>query len=82
MRAVILSPLRNNPAQALQRAKSILVVVLNRDIPDALLAGPEMDALLQAPGAGTWREGRRDRRSASAAEAHSLALPVLLSCPA
>jgi predicted HTH domain antitoxin len=50
MRAVSVSGLKNNPAEALRQAKSDLVVVLNRDTPDALLVGLEKDGLLQAPG--------------------------------
>jgi predicted HTH domain antitoxin len=50
MRAVSVSGLKNNPAEALRQAKTDLVVVLNRDTPDALLVGLEKDGLLQAPG--------------------------------
>jgi predicted HTH domain antitoxin len=50
MHAVSVSGLKNNPAEALRQAKSNLVVVLNRDHPDAVLMGLDQDGLLQAPG--------------------------------
>jgi predicted HTH domain antitoxin len=50
MHAVSVSGLKNNPAEALRQAKDQLVVVLNRDHPDAVLMGLDQDGLLQAPG--------------------------------
>jgi predicted HTH domain antitoxin len=50
MHAVSVSGLKNNPAEALRQAKSSLVVVLNRDHPDAVLIGLEQGGVLQAPG--------------------------------
>jgi predicted HTH domain antitoxin len=50
MRAVSVSGLKNNPAEALRQAKNDMVVVLNRDHPDALLVGLDQGGLLQAPG--------------------------------
>ena len=50
MRAVSVSGLKNNPAEALRQAKDDMVVVLNRDHPDALLVGLDQGGLLQAPG--------------------------------
>ncbi|MEA5423998.1 hypothetical protein [Synechococcus sp. CCY9202] len=48
--AVSLRGLTNNPAEALRQSKQDMVVVLNRDQPDALLIGLDQDGLLQAPG--------------------------------
>jgi hypothetical protein len=39
MRAVSVSGLKNNPAEALRQAKNDMVVVLKGDHPDALLVG-------------------------------------------
>ena len=50
IRAVSVSGLKNNPTAALRQAKQDLVVVLNRDHPDAVLVGLDQDGLLQAPG--------------------------------
>ena len=50
MRAVSVSGLKNNPAEALRQAKDDMVVVLNRDHHDALLVGLDQGGLLQAPG--------------------------------
>lgn len=50
MHAVSVSGLKNNPAEALRQAKQGLVVVLNRDHPDAVLLGLDQEGLLQAPG--------------------------------
>jgi predicted HTH domain antitoxin len=50
MRAVSVSGLKNNPSEALRQAKTDMVVVLNRDHPDALLMGLDQQGLLQAPG--------------------------------
>jgi len=48
--AVSLSGLKNNPTAALRQTKQDLVVVLNRDHPDAVLVGLDQDGLVQAPG--------------------------------
>ncbi|MFM9104252.1 MAG: UPF0175 family protein [Cyanobium sp.] len=50
MRAVSVSGLKHNPAEALRQARSAPVVVLNRDHPDAVLIGLEEGGVLQAPG--------------------------------
>ncbi len=50
MYAVSVSGLKNNPAEALRQSKQDMVVVLNRDQPDALLIGLDQDGLLQTPG--------------------------------
>ena len=50
IRAVSVSGLKNNPPAAQRQAKQDLVVVLNRDHPDAVLVGLDQDGLLQAPG--------------------------------
>lgn len=50
MHAVSVSGLKNNPAEALRQAKDDLVVVLNRDQPDAVLIGLDQHGMLQAPG--------------------------------
>ena len=39
MHAVSVSVLKNNPAEALRQSKQGVVVVLNRDHPDAVLMG-------------------------------------------
>jgi predicted HTH domain antitoxin len=50
MHAVSVSGLKNNPAEALRQSKQGVVVVLNRDHPDAVLMGLDHGDLLQAPG--------------------------------
>ena len=50
MHAVSVSRLKRNPAEALRHSKQGLVVVLNRDHPDAVLMGLDQDGVLQAPG--------------------------------
>jgi predicted HTH domain antitoxin len=50
MRAVSVSGLKNNPAEALRQAKNDMVVVLKGDHPDALLVGLDQGGLLEAPG--------------------------------
>jgi predicted HTH domain antitoxin len=50
MHAVSVSRLKHNPAEALRHSKQGLVVVLNRDHPDAVLMGLDQDGVLQAPG--------------------------------
>ncbi len=49
MHAVSVSGLKNHPAEALRQAKDDLVVVLNRDQPDAVLIGLDQHGRLQAP---------------------------------
>ena len=50
MHAVSVSGLKHNPADALRKARSSPVVVLNRDHPDAVLIGLEQGGVLQAHG--------------------------------
>ncbi|MCP9809838.1 type II toxin-antitoxin system Phd/YefM family antitoxin [Cyanobium sp. HWJ4-Hawea] len=50
MHAVSVSGLKQNPSEALRQAKQELVVVLNHDLPDAVLMGLDQDGLLQEPG--------------------------------
>ena len=50
MRALSVSGLKNNPAEALRQAKNAMVVVLKGDHPDALLVGLDQGGLLEAPG--------------------------------
>ena len=50
MHAVSVGGLKHNPAEALRQSKRDLVVMLNRDHPDALLMGLDQNGLLQAPG--------------------------------
>jgi antitoxin (DNA-binding transcriptional repressor) of toxin-antitoxin stability system len=45
MRAVSVSGLKNNPAEALRQAKNDMVVVLKGDHPDALLVGLDQGGL-------------------------------------
>lgn len=52
MRAVSVSGLKNNPAEALRQAKSDMVVVLNRDHPDALLVGLDQGDCCRHPVSG------------------------------
>ncbi|MGE0798252.1 MAG: UPF0175 family protein [Lautropia sp.] len=51
MHAVNVSGLKNNPSEALRRARDGLVVVMNRDQPDALMIGLQSGTLLSEPGA-------------------------------
>ncbi len=50
MHAVSVSGLKNNPAEAIRQSKQGMVVVLNRDYPDAVLMGLDQGGLLQEPG--------------------------------
>ena len=50
MKAVNVRHLKNNPSAALRDARKHLVVVLNRDRPEALLVHLDDDALLSEPG--------------------------------
>ena len=45
MHAISVSGLKNNPAEALRQAKQDVVVVLNRDNPDAVLVGLDAQGL-------------------------------------
>jgi hypothetical protein len=60
MRAVSVSGLKQNPAQALRQAKSSPVVLLNRERTDAVLIGLEEGGLLQAPGVRAAHMAARD----------------------
>lgn len=51
MQVVNVSGLKNNPSEALRSARDDLVVVMNRDQPDALLIGLQSGKLLDEPGA-------------------------------
>lgn len=50
METVNVSGLKNNPSEALRLARQDVVVVMNRDRPDALLVGIEAAGVLEAPG--------------------------------
>jgi len=50
MEAVNVSGLKNNPSDALRRARRDVVVVMNRDKPDALMVGIEAAGVLDAAG--------------------------------
>ncbi len=50
MEAVNVSGLKNNPSDALRRARRDVVVVMNRDKPDALMVGIEAAGVLEAAG--------------------------------
>lgn len=50
MEAVSVSGLKNNPSDALRRAKHDVVVVMNRDKPDALMVGIEASGVLDQSG--------------------------------
>ncbi len=50
METVNISGLKNNPSAALRKAHRDLVVVLNRDKPDALMVGVELAGVLDAEG--------------------------------
>lgn len=51
MQVVNVSGLKNNPSEALRSARDDLVVVMNRDQPDAVLIGLQSGKLLGEPGA-------------------------------
>jgi len=50
MEVVNVSGLKNNPSEALRKARKDMVVVMNRDRPDAVLVGLEQTGLLQGKG--------------------------------
>jgi predicted HTH domain antitoxin len=50
METVNVSSLKNNPSDALRRARQGVVVVLNRDEPDALMVGIKQSGLLDERG--------------------------------
>ena len=50
MEIVNVSGLKNNPSEALRMARKDLVVVMNRDRPDALIVGIETAGMLDAKG--------------------------------
>ena len=51
MQTVNVSSLKNNPGEALRSARNDLVVVMNRDQPDAVMIGLQSGKLLSEPGA-------------------------------
>ena len=51
MNVVNVSGLKNNPSVALRSARDGLVVVMNRDQPDAVMIGLQSGKLLSEPGA-------------------------------
>jgi predicted HTH domain antitoxin len=53
MQIVNVSGLKNNPSEALRNARDDLVVVMNRDQPDAVMIGLQSGKLLGEPGART-----------------------------
>ena len=50
MKTVNIRELKNNPSEALRQARDGLVVVMNRDTPDALLVHLDDETLLGLPG--------------------------------
>lgn len=50
MKAVNVSGLKNNPSQALRQARDELVLVMNRDRPDAVMMGLNQAQILDMPG--------------------------------
>ncbi|HMO45445.1 MAG TPA: UPF0175 family protein [Rubrivivax sp.] len=50
MESVNVSGLKNNPTEALRKARRDVVVVMNRDRPDALMVGIEAAGVLEARG--------------------------------
>ncbi len=51
MHVVNVSGLKNNPSEALRSARDDVVVVMNRDQPDAVMIGLQSGKLLSEPGA-------------------------------
>ena len=51
MHAVNVSGLKNNPSEALRFARDDVVVIMNRDQPDAVMIGLQSGQLLSEPGA-------------------------------
>ncbi len=78
MESVNVSSLKNNPTQALRKARRDVVVVMNRDRPDALMVGIEAAGVLDARGVrpalatALFRDGHLSL--ARAAELASMAL--------
>ena len=50
MESVNVSNLKNNPSEALRKAKQGVVVVMNRNQPDTLMVGVEQAGVLEAKG--------------------------------
>ena len=50
MQVVNVSGLKNNPSEALRSARDDVVVVMNRDQPDAVIIGLQSGKLLSEPG--------------------------------
>lgn len=50
MEAVSISKLKNNPSEALRKARTDLVIVMNRNRPDAVIVGLSDAELLQGKG--------------------------------
>lgn len=50
MHVVNVSGLKNNPSEALRNARDDVVVVMNRDEPEAMMIGPQSGKLLSEPG--------------------------------
>jgi predicted HTH domain antitoxin len=50
METTNVSGLKNNPSEALRKARDDVVLVMNRDKPDALLVGVELAGVLNAAG--------------------------------
>ena len=50
MQVVNVSGLKNNPSEALRSARDDVVVVMNRDQPDAVMIGLQSGKLLSEPG--------------------------------
>ena len=50
MQVVNVSGLKNNPSEALRSARDNVVVVMNRDQPDAVMIGLQSGKLLSEPG--------------------------------
>jgi predicted HTH domain antitoxin len=50
MEVVNVSGLKNNPTEALRKSHRDLVLVMNRDRPDALMIGLDKEGALQGPG--------------------------------
>ncbi|MBJ6610727.1 MAG: UPF0175 family protein [Candidatus Thiothrix moscowensis] len=53
MKAVNVSSLKNNPSEALRFAREDMVLVMNRDKPDALMVGINQTDTLDMPGVRT-----------------------------
>ena len=50
MQTTNVSGLKNNPSEALRKAREDVVLVMNRDKPDALMVGVELAGVLDAAG--------------------------------